>query len=813
MTRVIETVLDFAPRAARPLWLALTSDATDESRVNARGQWLWLTKDEIAALQRRPDLTKQKVIPLSRGRLTRVARLKATRGDLRADPAWTDLDILKITCEEHVAFSRRYFSGQVTENPSPSPSPAERLMIERAADSTPLSSEPRKPLAIPTCVPPGKEAVCATLPTSDNVDSNAKENVELAASHSSFESAGKAAPSTLFSVDPQLSLLHGGHQVVPAVKLKMTPYDAIGGTPLQTSDLSASATRAFSDELDSALSCDELSVAAMTTQCFDKHGIERDFYSLMPLHGESLKEQSCDARLCDPSCHSALRAPAQGHGEDFTSGARSCLTPTSEVWLLNENTKSTFGLRERRLSVATLLEVTSGSSLPPSSAPCFSLCKPARYLVDETTFPSESKELRGRWVGTCENVEHFMTCEILAGDARRVTRRSSARSAADSRARNLRLDLLSDEPPEVIRSLRKSSPASDHGEDFSLHSAEPASESPSAAPAPERPSNEGDAVVVDPQELMGCAFLMDAQEDGQRFRARVAERASEREPSAQRSGDHDKFRASVNEDEHEEIIKRNELMDSSGSADRPLAAAPDCAGRFGGAAVEDDDKDTSCLFPDLAEFALDLQSSFERSIAEALANDEFIALPDSASPFCSRLAPSSDLSELAPSNDLPSLSSARMLPSATARSQLSGFSKAFDVDNDCAAIAAPGADSLTGKFSCESATNLRSLMGSVIIGEHFHSNCLQLKAPSDSGAAALPLDRGPSKLLAASSGSLRSLPFDRGPRLLLTALRVVTRLFFQVSEVMEPARLRAPCSPREGAAGLTQGDDSIVDPA
>ena len=292
--------------------------------------------------------------------------------DLRTDPAWTDLDILKITCDEHMAFSRRYFSGQVTENPSPSPSPAERLMIERAADSTPLSSEPEKLLAIPTYVPPGKEAVYATLRTSDNVDGNAKDNVELAASHQSFESAGEAAPSTLCDMDPQLSLFHGGHQVVPAVKLKMITYDSIGGTPLQTNDLSTSSTRAFSDELDSALSCDELSaapgsVATMTTQCFDNHGVERDFYSLMPLHGESLKEQSCDTRLCDPSCHSALRAPAQDHGEDFTSDARSCLTPTSKVWLLNENTKSIFGSCERRLSVATFLEVTSGSSLPPSS--------------------------------------------------------------------------------------------------------------------------------------------------------------------------------------------------------------------------------------------------------------------------------------------------------------------------------------------------------------------------------------------------------------------------------------------------------------
>ena len=35
-------------------------------------------------------------------------------------------------------------------------------------------------------------------------------------------------------------------------------------------------------------------------------------------------------------------------------------------------------------------------------------------LIDETTFPSESKELCGQWVGVSENVGHFMTCKILA---------------------------------------------------------------------------------------------------------------------------------------------------------------------------------------------------------------------------------------------------------------------------------------------------------------------------------------------------------------------------------------------------------------
>jgi hypothetical protein len=72
----------------------------------------------------------------------------------------------------------------------------------------------------------------------------------------------------------------------------------------------------------------------------------------------------------------------------------------------------------------------------------FSFYKPAYYLVDETTFPSESKELRGRWVGVSENVGHFMTYKILTDDTHRIIHHSNICSAADPNARNLRLDPL-----------------------------------------------------------------------------------------------------------------------------------------------------------------------------------------------------------------------------------------------------------------------------------------------------------------------------------------------------------------------------------
>jgi hypothetical protein len=185
----------------------------------------------------------------------------------------------------------------------------------------------------------------------------------------------------------------------------------------------------------------------------------------------------------------------------------------------------------------------------------FSFYELVYYLVDEPTFPSKSKEVRGRWVGVSENVGHFMTYKILTDDTRWNIHRSNIRSAVDPNARNLHLDPLNDEPPEVIRSLRKASPASDHGEDFSLHSMEPTDENP------ERPPTGDDTVIVDPQELLGRTFLMDTQEDDQRFHACIVECISDHESNVRRSDDHVKFQISINEDEYKEIITYNELMD------------------------------------------------------------------------------------------------------------------------------------------------------------------------------------------------------------------------------------------------------------
>jgi hypothetical protein len=94
----------------------------DKSWVNFYNQWLWLTPDDILALQYHPKSNKQKIVPLFQGYHTHVTRFKAMYSELQCSPGWTDHDIFKITYDEYMAFSRQYMAGQVTSNPlSPAP--------------------------------------------------------------------------------------------------------------------------------------------------------------------------------------------------------------------------------------------------------------------------------------------------------------------------------------------------------------------------------------------------------------------------------------------------------------------------------------------------------------------------------------------------------------------------------------------------------------------------------------------------------------------------------------------------------------------
>jgi hypothetical protein len=68
------------------------------------------------------------------------------------------------------------------------------------------------------------------------------------------------------------------------------------------------------------------------------------------------------------------------------------------------------------------------------------------YKLDDSDFPSDSREKHGRWVGIAENVGHAMTLKILMDGTRKIIFRSNIRSALDPNCRNLRMDPLNDDP-------------------------------------------------------------------------------------------------------------------------------------------------------------------------------------------------------------------------------------------------------------------------------------------------------------------------------------------------------------------------------
>ena len=72
----------------------------------------------------------------------------------------------------------------------------------------------------------------------------------------------------------------------------------------------------------------------------------------------------------------------------------------------------------------------------------FYFWQPVYFLEDESqqSFPSESKELRGRWVGISEHIGNRMTYKIITDDTGEEVCRSAIRSALDPTMKNLRED-------------------------------------------------------------------------------------------------------------------------------------------------------------------------------------------------------------------------------------------------------------------------------------------------------------------------------------------------------------------------------------
>ena len=126
-----------------------------------------------------------------------------------------------------------------------------------------------------------------------------------------------------------------------------------------------------------------------------------------------------------------------------------------------------------------------------------------------------------------------MTYKILTDDTKKVIYRSNVHSALTKEDCNKRVDLLGGE--EVAPIIKSSH---DEGE------------------CPRKPMP-----IFDPTDLVGHTFLMDPQENGERYRTKILEALVENEEQLAKHPDHIKFICSVNEDMYEEIITYNEILE------------------------------------------------------------------------------------------------------------------------------------------------------------------------------------------------------------------------------------------------------------
>ena len=194
-----------------------------------------------------------------------------------------------------------------------------------------------------------------------------------------------------------------------------------------------------------------------------------------------------------------------------------------------------------RLAVASIggrtpAEKVYGETPDISMIPRFQFWEPVYFsrndMGDGKNFPSKSDEAKGRFVGFSEDVGHKMTYKILTDDTYTVLYRSRIRTALDEDNKNYRLEeddkfQANPQDADIVKSKHEDKPMK----------------------------------VIDFDEMIGRTFLMPAEEDGTRLRAKIIEQIEDEEKNIASDPTMVKFRCSVNDGQYEEIMTYNQILD------------------------------------------------------------------------------------------------------------------------------------------------------------------------------------------------------------------------------------------------------------
>jgi hypothetical protein len=233
--------------------------------------------------------------------------------------------------------------------------------------------------------------------------------------------------------------------------------------------------------------------------------------------------------------------PAERRYQDVKRMANTCMDRTgapAKTWLLALlyvcfllNFTASASLKWQ-----TPMTILTGSTSDSSALLRFAWWDPVYYKADDVGFPSDSPELRGRFVGFSETVGNAMTFKILSDDTQQILHRGLVRSALDEHSPNRRADSPDGEdysPPKIIKSVRDKGDGEIGG---------------------------GQLVYIDPEELIGRTFLTSPDEQGHRFRARIVKAVEDHDLDVAADKDRVKFLCSMNNDAFEEIVSYNEIL-------------------------------------------------------------------------------------------------------------------------------------------------------------------------------------------------------------------------------------------------------------
>ncbi len=200
----------------------------------------------------------------------------------------------------------------------------------------------------------------------------------------------------------------------------------------------------------------------------------------------------------------------------------------------------------KALGWRTPLEALYGVTPDISACTCFFFWEPVYVAADDSKFPSESKEIRGHFVGIAENVGDALTFKVLTDDTKKIIARSNVRSALTPGERNLRLGRLEGETDSKpikmhIRSSRDGLDGLDQ-DDSSL---------PPMATMPEIPLD----------DIVGRTLLLEPNEDGEILRAKVIKAIESIDSHGHAHPEKIKFLVSCGDDKADEILSYNDIVD------------------------------------------------------------------------------------------------------------------------------------------------------------------------------------------------------------------------------------------------------------